>query len=511
MKLAHPSLIAKIDAYAISALGISEEALIRRAGEAVAAYVDECVGSKHARILVLCGGGNNGADGYAAALSLLSRGYRVKAVDIFGKGQRSEGGRAVLDAYREVLFEPLSFAEIENERPDVIIDAIFGTGFSGEIKGVASDIAAWVGRTGARVFAVDVPLGVDAALGGVLPSAIRAEATVVLSFMKTGLLSYPAREYCGSLVLRDIGLDTPLVHKAFPELVDAVDDEYVRVHLPCRKEQSHKGSFGRAVLFVGSEKYPGAAALAAEAALRAGVGLLTVASEKGIVRDALSRLPEALYCPHAPFSAWGERETMNALSSVCTANAVLVGCGSGKSEGLCRFIYALLETEGAPLVLDADAINSLAERREESLQRIREARREVLLTPHPLEFCRLFGEDMADVQANRMHACASHAKQYGVSLLLKGARSVIATEDGVFVNTTGSSALAKGGTGDVLAGLVTALLAEGASATEALRIGAYLHGRAAERLAEELSEYGVLPSSLPCQIAKEINSCLKSK
>ena len=511
MKIAYPALIGRIDAYAVKTLGISEEALIRRAGEAVADCVCERFADKEKTILVLAGGGNNGADGYAAALFLLSRGYKVRAVDLFGKGQRSEGGRAVLASYKEVLGEPLSFSQVADESPDIVIDAIFGTGFSGALPMAAVQAAEWVRSKGASVVSVDVPLGVDATYGGVLPGALCASLTVVLSYMKTGLLSYPALDYLGEVMLRDVGLDIPEIHRAFPELRDATDEMYIKEHLPSRAAASHKGSFGKAVLFVGSEQYPGAAALATEATLRAGVGLVTVASEMGIVKDALARLPEALYRPFIPFSLWTKTQVEEAIALTDKASAVLLGCGCGRSEALCALTYALLDREGAPLVLDADAINSLAKKREESLLRLKNAKREVLLTPHPLELARLLGQTVNEVQANRMRVAWDFAKEYGVSLLLKGARSVIAVKEDVFVNTTGSSALAKGGTGDVLAGLVTALLAQGATPEVSLRIGAYLHGRAAQMLAKEVSEYGVLPSSLPLQIAKEISEALKSK
>lgn len=511
MKLALPSDISKIDAFATAELHISEEALIRRAGEAVA----KCVAgrlSQHEAVLVLCGGGNNGADGYAAALSLLHRGYCVRAVDVFDKGQRSEGGRAVLAAYKEALGDPLSFKEAASMRPDAVIDAMFGTGFSGTLPERAVSAAEWVRACSARVFAVDIPLGVDAEWGEVSQGALCAEETVVLSFWKRGLLSYPARERLGALSLADIGLDIPAVHAAFPALEDLVDDGFVLSHMPPRAENSHKGSFGRACLFVGSKEYRGAALLSAEGALRGGVGLLTVVAEKAVTDSVLLSLPEALCKNIKPFARMKEKDISNALEIAKKANAVLVGCGCGASRALGAFVRALLSTDGAPLVLDADAINALAEDRELSLAALKDARREVVLTPHPLELSRLSGVDIKEIQKKRMRFASQFAQAHGVTLLLKGAGSVIAGKGGeVFINTTGSSALAKGGTGDVLAGFVTALLSEGVAPVSALRIGAYLHGRAADVLQKEYTAYGVLPHELPLQMAKELSKIIKSK
>ncbi len=511
MKLVLPSDISKIDAFATAALNISEEELICRAGDAVAACVAKSV-SLSEEILVLSGGGNNGADGYAAAISLSHRGYRVCAVDVFDKGQRSKGGRAALAAYKKALGEPLTLEEATASRPSVVIDAMFGTGFSGQAPERAICAAEWVRKSGARVFAIDVPFGVDAAWGEVSEHALRAEETAVLSFMKRGLLSYPAREYAGRLSLFDIGLDIPPVHEAFPLLEDAPDDAFVMAHVPPRAENSHKGTHGRACLFVGSKEYRGAALLSAEAALRGGVGLLTLAAEKAVTDSVLLSLPEALYKDIKPFSDFEEEDIARAVQVAEGANAVLVGCGCGASQALGAFVRTLLSREGAPLVLDADAINSLAKDRELSLSALKNARREVLLTPHPLELSRLSGVDIKEIQKKRMRFASHFAEKYGVTLLLKGAGSVIADkEGGVFVNTTGSSALAKGGTGDVLSGFVTALLAQGSEPTDALRIGAYLHGRAADVLEKEFTAYGVLSSELPAQMAKELSKIAKSK
>ncbi len=511
MKIVLPKDIAKIDAYAVSSLGIAEAALIRRAGAAIADATASRFPLGEGLILVLAGGGNNGADGYSAACELSSRGYEVRAIDVFSKGQRSEGGKQVLTEYKALLGEPLSFEQARSLRPTLVLDAMFGTGFSGNAPEAALSAAEWVRETGARVFAVDLPFGVDAEWGEVREGALFAEVTVVLSFLKRGLLSYPAREVCGELVLADIGLDIPELHAAFPYLNDDIATALPGL-LPRRAKNSHKGSFGKATLFVGSAQYRGAAHLASEACLRGGVGLLSLASEKAVADTLLPALPEILYKEISPFPAFTEADFAAALASAEWASAILIGSGSAQSEALGEFTRTLLEREGAPIVLDADAINSLAIERKKSLSAIKNAKREVVLTPHPLELSRLSGVSIAEIQNSRLRFATSFAKMYGVTLLLKGAGSVIAGKDGeAFVNTSGSSALAKGGTGDALAGFLTALLAQGSAPVAALRAAAYLHGRAADSLTEELTEYGVLPSELPKQMAMELQKELKSK
>ena len=511
MKIVSPTDIAKIDAYAVGTLGICEAALIRRAGAAIADATASRFSAAEGLILVLAGGGNNGADGYSAACALSSRGYQVRAVDVFSKGQRSEGGKEVLAEYTALFGQPLTLEGAKALRPALVLDAMFGTGFSGKAPEAATRAASWVRQTGARIFAVDVPFGVDAEWGEVHEGALYAEVTVVLSFLKRGLLSYPAREACGEIALSDIGLDIPDVHAAFPHLEDEVSTALPYL-LPRREENSHKGSFGKACLFVGSSAYRGAAQLAAEACLRGGAGLLTLASEKAVTDTLLPALPEILYKEISPFSAFTKADLDTALALAGGASAILVGSGSTPSEALGEFVRTLLAREGAPVVLDADAINSLASERESSLSALKTARRRVVLTPHPLELSRLSGESVSQIQKSRLRFASSFAKTYGVTLLLKGAGSVIAGKNGeLYVNTSGSSALAKGGTGDVLAGFLTALLAQGCEPVGALRAAAYLHGCAADTLKDRYTEYGVLPSELPRQMAIELQKLLKSK
>jgi NAD(P)H-hydrate epimerase len=289
----------------------------------------------------------------------------------------------------------------------------------------------------------------------------------------------------------------------------SIDERYAREHLPPRRPDSHKGSYGKALLVVGSKKYRGAAHLCALGALHSGVGMVTVFAEEAVIGSLVGAIPEAIYTEMPPASLWTGEDIDLVLSAAREADAVLVGPGCGMSEGLYRLVLALLSQDGAPLLLDADAINALAAHRAEAEAALKSARREVLLTPHPLEFSRLSGASVADLQANRAHYARTYAEKWNASVLLKGNGTVIASKEGVAVNTNGSSALSKGGSGDVLSGVVTALIAQGASPYEALSVGAFLHGKAGDALSLTLSEYGVLPSLLPREVAVQINKLLE--
>ena len=270
--------------------------------------------------------------------------------------------------------------------------------------------------------------------------------------------------------------------------------------LPARPADGNKGTFGRALLFCGSEQYRGAACLSAEGALSGGAGLVELASCEAVVSLVLSRAPSVIGTAYVP----SEIGAFLPLDLTRKATAVLIGCGSGRSERLALSLFELLKTPGCPVVLDADALNSLALKRETALEILKSAARPVVLTPHPLEFSRLSGLPLDTISSDRVGVAADFAKTYGVTLVLKGAGTVIASPDGeVTVNATGGSGLAKGGSGDVLAGLLVSLLAQGMEPYGAAILAVYLHGAAGDALTKEYSEMGVRPDDLPREIARQ--------
>lgn len=267
------------------------------------------------------------------------------------------------------------------------------------------------------------------------------------------------------------------------------DRAYIQAALPKRTDDSNKGTYGRVLLLCGSNDMRGAAALATLGALRCGAGLVTLASSREVIDALSSSIYEAL---------WLDRSTPDLIERSDKMQAVGVGCGMGQTAETKQLMHALLMREGSPLVIDADGINVLRGRTDW----LKNTKRPVILTPHPLEFSRLCGLSVEEIQSDRENIAKSFAKDCGVTLLLKGHKTVITDGESVFVNPTGSSALAKGGSGDVLCGMVCAFLAQGCAPLSAAVIAAYLHGEAGDRLAKVHSEYGVLASELPAMAAK---------
>lgn len=271
--------------------------------------------------------------------------------------------------------------------------------------------------------------------------------------------------------------------------------------LPTRKSDSSKGSFGRSALIVGSEKYPGAAMLALEAALRGGAGYVNYIGTKSLCHRLQLRSPEALYT-ELDYTIDADRKLFH--SAVSHATSILIGSGCESTESLYLVVSKLLLSDGATIVLDADAINAIAAFGTPNI--ITNARRRVVLTPHPLEFSRLTGLSVAEIQANREDIAQDFARRHGCILVLKGAATVTTDGEITYRNTSGSSALAKAGSGDVLAGLMTSLLAFSNDPLKTAALAVYIHGRAGDNLAKNLSDFGVTPSDLPLECAKVIAS-----
>ena len=509
MYLTEPSRIPEIDAYATEKLGISVSDLMKRAGDCLAEETARRIPAG-GRVLILVGSGNNGGDGYAAALRLTDSGYRVRICDVFGVGQRSESGQYFASLAASRLGAPMPLDALTDEmlaESDAVIDAILGTGARFELS---EELISLFGRISAappsllRV-AADAPTGIDAEDGRACRHSFRADLTVTFAFAKRGMFAYPAREYCGEIVVADIGLPEAEMTLAFPPSGALLDRSLAGSMIPCRPRNTHKGSFGRLLILAGSRAYRGAAMLASEAALRAGAGVVTLASHESVLEGALLRTPELLTLALPELDRIDREGQCTVLDAADKASAVLLGCGSGASVPLSGLIWELLSSEGAPLLLDADGLNSLALHREESLHRLRKSKRQVVLTPHPLELSRLTGLPTSKIQSERIGVARAFAEETGATVVLKGAGSVIVTPgEKITLNQTGGPALSKAGSGDVLAGTAAAFLAQGIAPHSAASLAVYLHGAAGDTLAGELSEYGVLPGDLPSAIAREI-------
>ena len=494
-----PKTIKLSDSRAQTEFGISELTLMKNAANACFKQLYTTISSK-SRIVILCGKGNNGGDGYELCRLLHKEWFNTVCVNVFDCLPFTDTALYVYNSLiadgGKVLYSEDASTIIESA--DVIIDAIFGVGFYGTIEN-ESNLGKLItlcnkNKNALRV-SIDVPSGINSENGRADGVVFNAHTTYTLAFYKTGSLSYPARKYCGNIELLKIGFpkeleDSTEKHALIPDM------DYVKSVLPKRHANSHKGSFGRLLMFCGSEFMTGAAVLSANAALRSGVGLLNIVQNKETLKILQHHLAEPIFSPTETNTQEG---VDNLLKLSEKATAILTGCGLGQQENDKNAVISLIKHSDKPIILDADGINAVSG----NTMVLKEAKQIAILTPHPLEFSRLTGKSVEEIQCDRINSALDFSKEFGCVLVLKGASTVITGPCGeLAVCTAGGSGLSKGGSGDVLAGLCASLRAQGMSAFDSAVCGVYLHAHAGDILSQEISERGFLPSDLPMAIAK---------
>ena len=498
MKLLLAEEMRRIDEEA-QALGLTTEILMERAGRALAEETKKFLGSAAGRrIVVLAGPGNNGGDGLVAARYLHDWGACV-AVFLLRRREGDENLKLVEErgiSAKVLDEEGMEGLRRELSRADAVIDAFFGTGRLRPLEGPVKDaLAAAVEekrRRGLKVVAVDLPSGLDADTGAVDPACLPADLTVTMGFPKRGLYSFPGRDYAGKVVVADLGYPEHLWRDIQIELITP---EEVGGLLPLRPRDANKGTFGRVLVVAGSENYIGACYLACMGAVRAGAGLVTLACPRSLKLALASKMAEPTYIP-LPESRPGIAGLQAAeilREWIPRYDALVVGCGLGQDPGTAELLRNLLSEELPPLVIDADGLNILS-RSPDWPERLKAP---AVLTPHPGEMSRLSGLPISEIQKERIEVAREHARKWGKVVVLKGACTVIASPDGrAKVSPVATAALATGGTGDVLAGIIGALLAQKLDPFDAASCGVYLHGRAGEILEEEMGDAGSAASDL---------------
>lgn len=501
MRLVAADEMRALDAAAIQGCGVPGRELMARAAAGVARAARGLL-APGGRVVVLCGGGNNGGDGYVAAGLLAADGVEVRVVALTGRDRlhgdarwaREEAERAGVPIAGEEALPGLTAAA-----GDVVVDALLGTGLARAPEGA---FAAAIARTaelraaGARVVAVDVPSGLSADTGRPLGPCVRADATVTFGFQKRGLVLHPGPAFAGDVVLVDIGLPAAAV-AAVPVRCELLTEEEARALVPARDPEAHKGDAGRLLVVAGSAGKSGAAHLALTGALRGGAGLVTLAARAEALAPALAGRPEAMSVALPGEGPLGPADVDALAAAADGVDALVVGPGIPRGPRTGPALRRLLERARVPAVLDADALNALAE-----AGGVAGLPAPAVLTPHPGEMARLVGGTIAAVQANRIELAVERARAWGCVVVLKGARTVVAPPDRrpAAVIPTGNPGMATGGTGDVLAGLAGALLASGLPPFDAARVAAWVHGAAGDLAAARRGQRGLLASDLAAEL-----------
>lgn len=486
--------------------GVSLRSLMERAGAALAEEVAKRV--PDGPVVVVAGPGNNGGDGWVAARVLHAEERDVRVLTLCDpEALGGEAAQAAADAVRAGVRWRLVDGSLDGELAvaTCVVDAMLGIGAKGPLREPLDSWAKAVNASDALVVSADVPTGVDADTGAVSEEAVIADVTVTFSTLKLGLIQAPGSAYAGEIVLVDVGVpEGALSPHGAPEVWEP--EEYAAL-LPLPAPDAHKNSRGRLLVIAGSAAFPGAAVLAVRGAQRAGAGYVTLATPHPATRPAHAYLTSAPVIGMVSMQggSFSSKAAQPLLDLASEYDAVVLGPGLTMADGAVYVVRELVRELTKPLVIDADGLNALADA--PSLLERRTA--PTVITPHPGELARLLGTTAASVQANRLgHAAALAAPHRAV--VLKGAGTVVANDERTVIITAGTPALATAGTGDVLAGIVGALLAQGLTPLEAGALGAWLHGRAGEAAAAELTPMCVtaddIPDFLPAAAAELLGS-----
>ena len=505
-----------LDARAIGTLGISGPRLMENAGRGAAAVIArEWAPIRPKRVLVLCGKGNNGGDGFVVARHLKTKGAKVRILLLGSRAEVKGDAAQALAQWRGRVEEIRTEADLATvstavDEADLVVDGLFGTGLAAPVSGLADHVIERLNESAARaacgVVALDLPSGLGSDSGVLRGRAVRATLTATFAGFKRSLLLYPAAEFAGRVVVIPIGIPEAEVGRGITTFL--LEPATVSGFFPQRDPDAHKGTYGHLLVVAGSLGKSGAAALAGRAALRSGVGLCTVAtagSQQPIVAGfSMEVMTEPLPETSAGSISFKAKDRLLELGS--RREAVAVGPGLSldpESQALARALVAELDR---PMVVDADALSALAGH----LDLLDDAPAPRVLTPHPGEMARMLGISVAEVQADRIETVREFCSRHRVHLVLKGARSVLGGPDGrVFINHTGNPGMATGGSGDVLTGMIGAFLARRFDPLAALQAGCVLHGLAGDLAAADRGEDGLIASDIIEAIPGALNPAVR--
>ena len=505
----------KIDDYTVQVLEISALDLMERAANSVVAILKQKV-DKADRILAVCGPGNNGGDGVAAGRILYLQGYHVAILFIGDEDKASDSLKVQLETARN-LGVPIENCNKLSEY-NIIIDSIFGVGLSRVVTGAYEAVIHDINNNQNTVFAVDMPSGISSDTGEVMGVAVRADYTITFGHQKQGLLFFPGAEYAGEITVADIGFPKEATKQAEPDTVYYEWEDLSR--LPVRKNYSHKGTYGKVLIVAGSKGMSGAAYLSAKSAYRTGAGLVKVLTSEANRIILQTSLPEALFAAYDEGEFGSDERQRKILEELSWASVIVIGPGLGQSQTAEKLVETVIRKAKVPLIIDADGVSLLAKKMnqqsrsksEQSLSRadIRERlqylstllKENTVLTPHLMELSRLMGIPVSDITNNLIdtaHQCSYNNK---LIFAIKDARTIVTQGHLRYINVSGNHGMSTGGSGDVLTGILAALIAQGMPQFEATCLGVYIHGLAGDFAAEEKGAYSMMASDIMNSIEK---------
>lgn len=475
----------KIDSYSIMEIGIPSLVLMERAALSVADAILKRWHHKN-KVLILCGTGNNGADGLALLRILRERGYEADAVFPASEHKASSEWTLQFSIVKKLscsVYKVETIGDIEKLGSyPLIVDAIFGIGLERDITGIYKDLIDYVNHLEAKRISIDIPSGVNSETGKIMNTAIKADLTVTFGCRKRGMVFFPGREYSKEVIVADIGFPPESMKQA--QIGAFTYGRQDLSFLPERPAFSNKGTFGKVLIIAGSKNMSGAAYFSAKAAYRMGVGLVRILTVEDNRQILQTQLPEAILTSFQP-----EDLDHSFIEEACTwATTIVMGPGLGQEPYVYQLIESVLRQAYVPLVMDADALNVISTH-EELTSYFTE---NIIITPHPGEMSRLIKVPVKDIVEAPLETARGYSDEHGITCVLKGAATVVSEAGALdYINTSGNSGMATAGTGDLLSGMIGGLLALNVGEFEAACLGVYLHGLAGDFAKEETGEYGM--------------------
>lgn len=493
MKVVTSREMAEIDTLTIQQYGIPSMVLMERAALAVAKHVLEI---SPENVIILAGPGNNGGDGIASGRILRNKIKNVKIFQLFPSDRLSHDCKTQLDIAKKFGI-PIVETYPEDEeiaKADLVIDAIFGTGLTRPIQGELAKFIERVNYLKKTVIAVDIPSGVSSDTGEVLGVAIKADRTITFGLPKRGHILYPGKDYTGALFVEDIGFPDELT-KSENLKVSLIERDFARCLIPPRPKYSHKTKYGHVLVIAGSTGKTGAAMLTARAALRTGSGLVTMAVPAALKVVFQSKVLEEMILPLPCNTNTLSKQALPGIMEFINerANSVAFGPGVGVNEDIEFILKELILNCPCPIVIDADGITVLSKIQDV----LKNARSQIVLTPHPGEMARLINTSVKDIEKQRIDITQKVATDLNVTVVLKGVPTVVAEPQGrTYLNTTGNPGMATGGSGDVLTGIIASLIGQGLSPFYASVLGVYIHGLSGDIAATQKGYHGLIAGDI---------------
>ncbi len=507
MKIVDDREMKEVESKSSQIYGIDADLMMEHAASSAYAAIEAEFGNLDGKnMFVLAGKGNNGGDALALSRYLLEAGAFVKVCLVFGQPS-SDLAKRHLSILMKLGVECVEYTPNYDLAKDVgnadmVVDGMLGIGFKGQIGSELSKIIETVNAHSKCTIAIDIPTGIDPNTGQISQNCVKADMTITFGFLKKGMLFYPARSYCGKVKVGRIGIPRKILE--FVELKGEVTTfEDAQKLLPERPAFSNKGTFGRVLIISGSVNYTGTPTMVALGALRVGSGLVTVVTPSPFNAVVTSTLPEAIAIP-LPDENFISLKSIKIIDELIDKSDVIaMGPGVGLSSETGAVIKHILEIwKDKFVVIDADALNLVSKDLDQY-----QFNEKMIITPHPGEFSRLTHQSIEEITSDPVKHALQFAKMKNVNVLLKGPTTVIAKPTGEYaLNITGNSALAKGGTGDMLTGMIAGFMAQGLSPFDAAKLSAYVHGRAAEIYSQNKSEASMLVRDLADLIPEILKS-----